>query len=104
MSEKGQLRTSRLTFGMSGNFKFATETPEELYYDKKRLLANGDRWERAIAKNFVRQDDDCGVELASGSDLERAFALLITQRRSVTMAWERTKSDVSPQSLERGRR
>ena len=30
----------------------ATETPEELYYDKKRLLANGDRWERAIAKNI----------------------------------------------------
>ena len=34
------------------NFEFATETPEELYYDKKRLLANGDRWERAIAKNI----------------------------------------------------
>jgi NADH-quinone oxidoreductase subunit I len=28
------------------NFEFATETPEELYYDKERLLANGDRWER----------------------------------------------------------
>ena len=34
------------------NVEFATETPEELYYDKKRLLANGDRWERAIAKNI----------------------------------------------------
>ena len=33
------------------NFEFATETPEELYYNKERLLANGDRWERAIAKN-----------------------------------------------------
>ena len=33
-------------------FEFATETPEELYYDKERLLANGDRWERAIAKNI----------------------------------------------------
>jgi NADH-quinone oxidoreductase subunit I len=32
------------------NFEFATETPEELYYDKERLLANGDRWEREIAK------------------------------------------------------
>ena len=29
------------------NYEFATETPEELYYDKERLLANGDRWERA---------------------------------------------------------
>jgi len=34
------------------NFEFATETPEELYYDKERLLANGDRWERAIARNI----------------------------------------------------
>jgi NADH-quinone oxidoreductase subunit I len=28
------------------------ETPEELYYNKERLLANGDRWERAIATNI----------------------------------------------------
>jgi NADH-quinone oxidoreductase subunit I len=34
------------------NFEFATETPEELYYNKEHLLANGDRWERAIAKNI----------------------------------------------------
>jgi hypothetical protein len=32
------------------NFEFATETREELYYDKERLLANGDRWEREIAR------------------------------------------------------
>jgi NADH-quinone oxidoreductase subunit I len=32
------------------NFEFATETREELYYNKERLLANGDRWERGIAK------------------------------------------------------
>ena len=35
------------------NFEFSTETREELYYDKERLLANGDRWEREIAKNLV---------------------------------------------------
>jgi NADH-quinone oxidoreductase subunit I len=34
------------------NFEFATETREELYYDKNRLLANGDRWEREIARNI----------------------------------------------------
>ena len=34
------------------NFEFATETREELYYDKDRLLANGDRWEREIASNL----------------------------------------------------
>ena len=33
------------------NFEFATETREELYYDKAKLLANGDRWEAAIARN-----------------------------------------------------
>ena len=35
------------------NFEFATETREELYYDKTKLLANGDRWEREIAKNMA---------------------------------------------------
>ncbi|NJO24295.1 MAG: NADH-quinone oxidoreductase subunit NuoI [Sphingomonadales bacterium] len=34
------------------NFEYATETREELYYDKAKLLANGDRWEREIAKNL----------------------------------------------------
>ncbi len=34
------------------NFEFSTETREELYYDKEKLLANGDRWEREIAKNL----------------------------------------------------
>jgi NADH-quinone oxidoreductase subunit I len=34
------------------NTEFATETREELYYDKERLLDNGDRWERQIAKNM----------------------------------------------------
>ena len=32
------------------NTEFAVETREELYYDKARLLDNGDRWEREIAK------------------------------------------------------
>ena len=34
------------------NFEFSTETREELLYDKEKLLANGDRWEREIAKNL----------------------------------------------------
>jgi NADH-quinone oxidoreductase subunit I len=34
------------------NFEYATETREELYFNKERLLANGDRWEREIAKNL----------------------------------------------------
>src|SRR5438045_1396448 len=36
------------------NYEFATETREELYYDKAKLLANGDRWEREIAKSIER--------------------------------------------------
>jgi len=36
------------------NFEFAVETREELYYDKERLLANGDRWERELARNIAR--------------------------------------------------
>ena len=35
------------------NFEFSVETREELLYDKDRLLANGDRWEREIAKNIA---------------------------------------------------
>lgn len=34
------------------NFEFAAETREELMYDKDKLLANGDRWEREIARNL----------------------------------------------------
>ena len=34
------------------NFEFSTETREELLYDKDKLLANGDRWEREIAANL----------------------------------------------------
>ena len=35
------------------NFEFSTESREELYYDKAKLLANGDRWEREIAKSIA---------------------------------------------------
>jgi NADH-quinone oxidoreductase subunit I len=35
------------------NQEFAVETREELYYDKDRLLANGDRWERELARNIA---------------------------------------------------
>src|SRR5213080_2402161 len=35
------------------NLEFATETREELLYDKGKLLANGDKWEQAIAANLA---------------------------------------------------
>ena len=34
------------------NFEFATETREELFYNKEKLLNNGDRWEHEIAANI----------------------------------------------------
>src|SRR3989344_1939496 len=34
------------------NFEFATETREELLYDKDKLLANGDRWETELAERL----------------------------------------------------
>ena len=34
------------------NFEFSTETREELYYTKERLLGNGARWEAEIARNL----------------------------------------------------
>jgi len=34
------------------NFEFSTFTREELYYDKEKLLSNGDRWEQEIAENL----------------------------------------------------
>ena len=34
------------------NFEFATETREELYYNKEKLLDNGDRWENILSANI----------------------------------------------------
>src|SRR5919108_1190301 len=38
---------------LSPNFEFATETRAELYYNKEKLLANGEQWEREIAANLA---------------------------------------------------
>lgn len=35
------------------NFEYATETREELFYNKAKLLANGDRWEHEIAARIT---------------------------------------------------
>ena len=36
------------------NFEYATETHEELLYNKEKLLQNGDRWEVSLVKNIER--------------------------------------------------
>jgi NADH-quinone oxidoreductase subunit I len=35
------------------NLEFSTETREELFYNKDRLLANGERWETVLAANIA---------------------------------------------------
>jgi NADH-quinone oxidoreductase subunit I len=35
------------------NFEFAVETREELFYNKEKLLENGDRWEAQLARNLA---------------------------------------------------
>ena len=37
------------------NFEFATETREELIYNKQKLLDNGDKWEIEIKKNLEKE-------------------------------------------------
>ena len=34
------------------NFEYATETREELFYNKEKLLENGDKWEHVLAENI----------------------------------------------------
>ena len=34
------------------NFEYATETREELFYNKEKLLENGDKWETVISENI----------------------------------------------------
>ena len=36
----------------SPNFEFSTETRQELYYNKEKLLANGERYEYALQKSI----------------------------------------------------
>jgi NADH-quinone oxidoreductase subunit I len=40
---------------MGPNMEFTVETREELFFDKERLLANGERWEPIVAK-MLEQD------------------------------------------------
>jgi NADH-quinone oxidoreductase subunit I len=37
---------------MGPNLEFATETREELLYNKEKLLSNGDRWESLLSKRL----------------------------------------------------
>ena len=34
------------------NYEFSTETRPELFYDKQKLLDNGDRWEEVLSRNI----------------------------------------------------
>jgi NADH-quinone oxidoreductase subunit I len=63
--EDGSRRTTRYDIDMceeacpvdaiveGPNFEFAAETREELFYNKEKLLQNGDRWEQEIAQKLT---------------------------------------------------
>ena len=36
------------------NYEFAKESREELFYDKEKLLENGDRWESVLSNNIQK--------------------------------------------------
>ena len=38
------------------NTDFSTETHEELFYNKEKLLANGDRWEALLGENINKEE------------------------------------------------
>jgi NADH dehydrogenase (ubiquinone) Fe-S protein 8 len=40
---------ANITVGLAPNAEYATETREELLYNKEKLLANGDKWEPELA-------------------------------------------------------
>src|SRR5256885_9913306 len=64
------------------NFEFATETREELYFDKERLLANGDRWEGAIAPIIPRPHRNPPSIALSFALLQYQSSPLAMRRRS----------------------
>ena len=87
------------------NFEFATETREELLYDKAKLLANGDRWEQRDRREPCRR---CALPLsarATGSRsliadpspftcspslddrLRRSLTIFVAQSRCTRVLW-----------------
>lgn len=41
----------------SSSFEFATETHEELLYNKERLLRNGEIWEQELAQRIAKENN-----------------------------------------------
>jgi NADH-quinone oxidoreductase chain I len=40
------------------NFEYSTETHEELYYNKEKLLKNGEIWEQQLALSIAKEYED----------------------------------------------
>ena len=47
--------TIKYWFSYRLTFLFHVPSTEELLYDKEKLLSNGDKWERQIAKNLMHE-------------------------------------------------
>jgi hypothetical protein len=80
------------------NLEYATETREELYYDKARLPAKGDRWEREIARNL---DLDAlsvapGARLITRLPIDQACGSVSTDQKSTWLATTALRALKSP--------
>ena len=58
------------------NFEFSTETREELYYTKEKLLDNGDRWESVLAAN-IKADNPYRIKNDSSFNFFLCYFLLL---------------------------
>ena len=79
---------------MEGSFGWRAKAPF-VFLEKdmgRKQLTLREALASSRLEEFVRQEEDHGVELAIGSDLERALALLVTQRRSVAVEGERNQA------------
>ena len=67
------------------NFEFATETREELFYNKDKLLANGERWEAEIARNLEIDAPVHGDPMTD--DFTKMFAAMMEQGQEMAQAF-----------------
>ena len=76
------------------NFEFATETREELFYDKDKLLENGDRWEAEIAR---KPGNGCALPM---TDAANPFEAMMKQAQEMAKSMNPALESFSPKGFE----
>ena len=79
------------------NFEYSTLEREELFYDKQRLLANGDKWESALAAR-LEKENGTGNGTGNGTDNQSGNGT----NHQAGNGTPNHLSSVSPLSLPRG--